>query len=325
MPAFSLTIGSADVTARLTDRLISLTVSDKSGEESDELEIVLDDRAATIEAPRKGAALSLALGYEGDALHGVGSFVVDEVEFSGPPDQLTIRAKAADMRETLKVLKTRAWRATTLRDVLAKIAAEHGLQPQISASLGAVAVPHRDQTNESDLHFLTRLGRDHGAVAAPKDGRLVFAPAGTGRAVSGTALAAVTLARGDLTSWRSTAADRAAHGKVRARWRDLSAGRTRYAEAGEGTPVRTLRQLYRDQAAAQAAAQAELGRSQRAENGIELTLPGRAEISAQTPITVTGLRDGLSGSWIAATVEHRLDWSNGGFTTSVQGSKSATA
>ncbi len=320
-PDFRLTVGDQDATATIRDRLTTLSVIDNSGEESDTLEIVLDDRGNTIESPRRGAVLSLFLGYEGDGLIYMGRFTVDETEVSGPPDILTIRAKAADMREGLKAQKTRAFDATTIGAIVAQIADEHGLRAAVAAGLAGRAIQHRDQTNESDLHFLTRLGRDFGAVAAPKDGRLVFAPASSGLTASGDTLEAVNLTRGDLTTWRSVAADREAQGSVRARYRDLSAAATRYETAGSGSPARTLRNTYRDQAAARAAAEAELARSKRAANDIELVLPGRAALVAQTPIVVSGLRSELTGRWIADRVEHRLEFEGAGFTTTLTGSK----
>ena len=320
-PAAQLTVGGVDLTAKIGDRLQSLTIVDNSGEESDTLEIRLDDRGNIIESPRHGVALSVSIGFVGQALFYVGKFTVDEVEPEGPPDILTIRAKAADMREGLKSQRSRSFSDTTVGGIVGQIAGEHGLTPAVAAELASIAIAHRDQTNESDLHFLTRLGRDFGAVAAPKDGRLVFAPQSTGLSASGQTLDGVALDRRDLTSWRGVVADREKHGSVRARYRDMGAARTKFATAGSGEPVKTLRPMHRDQAAAQAAAEAALARATRATNGVELVMPGRPTILAQTPLTVTGLRPELSGDWIADRVEHRLDFEGGGFVTTVNGSR----
>lgn len=323
LPDFRLTLGDDDLTAVVRDRLKTLTVTDNSGEESDTLEIVIDDRDNAVESPPRGRVLSVSMGYRDDGLFYLGKFTVDEVEPEGPPDIITIRAKAADMREGLKAQRTRAFRNTTIGAIVSRIADENGLQPAVATELASRVVAHRDQANESDLHFLTRLGREHGAVAAPKDGKLVFAPTATGLSVSGQALTGVTLDRVDLTRWRAVQADRDEHGKVRARWRDTGAGRTKFAEAGSGDPVKTLRNLYPNEAAAKAAAGAELARLKGAENGVELTMDGRADIVAQTPITVTGLRAELSGAWIVETAVHTQDYESGGFTTVLTGRRKA--
>lgn len=324
-PDFRLTVGDGDRSAVFRSRLMRIVVTDNSGEDADTVEIVLDDAGNTIEPPKRGVVLGVSLGYVGDELTYLGRFTVDEVEPEGPPDILTIRGKAADMRAGLKAQQTRSWHDTSIGAIVAKIATDHGLTPAVAADLASTAVAHIDQANESDMHFLTRLGRLHGAVAAPKDGRLVFAPATTGLSVSGQALPGVVLdrAKGDLTRWRQVSADREEHGSVRARWRDASAARTRFVTTGSGDPTKTLRNTYPTQAAANAAAEAELAKSKRAQNGVELAIPGRAEIMAQTPLTVLGLREELSGEWIAETVEHTADFEGGGFTSRITGRRKA--
>lgn len=324
-PDFRLTVGEDDRSAVIRSRLLRIVVTDNSGEDADTLEIVLDDDGYDIEPPKRGVVLGVALGYAGEELTYLGRFTVDESEPDGPPDILTIRAKAADMRAGLKAQRIRAWHDTTIGAIVAKIAADQGLTPAVAADLASRAVAHIDQANESDMHFLTRLGRLHGAVAAPKDGRLVFAPATTGLSSSGQALPGVVLdrAKGDLIRWGQLSADREEHGSVRARWRDASAGRTRFATAGSGDPVKTLRNTFSTEASAKAAAEAELAKTKRAQNGVDLTIVGRAEIMAQTPFTVRGLREEQSGEWIAETVEHTADFEGGGFTSRITGRRKA--
>lgn len=318
-PDFRLVVGDADYTARIRSRLMSITVTDNDGETADSLTLTLDDADNAIEAPRNGAVLSVSLGYAGEMLFHLGQFTVDECEPEGPPDILTVRASSADMRASLKAQKSRSFRDATIGVTVARIATDNGLEAVCAPDLAARTIAHIDQGNESDMHFLTRLGRNHGAVAAAKDGKLLFAPAATGVSASGKPLDVVTLdrAKGDLIRWRALSADRDATGTVRARWRDTASARTRYARAGSGDPVKTLRNTYPTQAAAKAAAEAELAKAGRAQNGIELEIIGRAEILAQTPINVIGLRPELSGQWITETAEHTADFTGAGFTTRI--------
>jgi phage protein D len=318
VPDFAVSIGGSDLTATIRKRLTRLVVTDNSGEEADTVELTLDDRDGAIATPRKGVSLKVSIGYRGAALVSCGEFVVDEVEWCGPPDTLTIRGKSADMRASLKAPKRRHWRDTTLKRIVSKIATEHGLTPAISASLGAKAVAHMDQTNESDMHFLTRLGRDFGAVATPKAGRLVFAPAGEAVSTSGKSLPAVKLKRTDLDAWRACLADRSAHGTVRARWRDVAAATTKFEKVGSGEPVKTLRHTYRDAAHAKAAAEAEAKRLKRNEATLEVEMPGRPELAAQAPLELSGLRTDVDGRWIAEKVEHELDFEDAGYVTRVE-------
>ncbi|WP_337118049.1 contractile injection system protein, VgrG/Pvc8 family, partial [Staphylococcus aureus] len=95
---------------------------------------------------------------------------VDEVEHSGAPDVLNIRARSADMREGLARKRERSWHEQTLGQIISAIAMEYALQPLIEVALAAIGLPHLDQTAESDLNLLTRLAHDNDAIASVKAG-----------------------------------------------------------------------------------------------------------------------------------------------------------
>jgi phage protein D len=156
---------------------MSLTLTDNRGFESDELEIMLDDADGKLDLPPRGVVIEVAIGWKGKALVEKGSFTVDEVEHSGAPDTLTIRARATDLRAGI----------ATKRE---KLAQDHGgkdcggdcqdqrADPCISSWLAKRPVEHIDQTNESDANLLSRLAHQHDAIATVKSGRLLFIKAG---------------------------------------------------------------------------------------------------------------------------------------------------
>lgn len=90
-PAFMLKLDNDDITQDFSDRLISLTMTDNRGFETDQLDIELDDTDGQIAMPPRGATLTLWLGWQGSALIKKGTFTVDEIEHKGAPDTLTIR------------------------------------------------------------------------------------------------------------------------------------------------------------------------------------------------------------------------------------------
>ncbi|MDW9427359.1 phage late control D family protein, partial [Yersinia enterocolitica] len=53
-PAFMLTLGSHDITANLSRRLVSLTMTDNRGFEADQLDIELDDSDGLVAMPARG-------------------------------------------------------------------------------------------------------------------------------------------------------------------------------------------------------------------------------------------------------------------------------
>ncbi|SUX74646.1 phage tail protein [Citrobacter freundii] len=53
---------------------------------------------------------------------------MDEIEHSGAPDRLTIRARSADFRETLNTRREKSWHQTTVGEAVKEIAARHNLK-----------------------------------------------------------------------------------------------------------------------------------------------------------------------------------------------------
>lgn len=320
IPAFRILADGADATAHIRDNLVTLRLTDKDGMEADTVEITLTDPTSRIALPRRGVTLSVALGWDGAALVDKGTFVVDEVGEDGPPDTITILARAADFRASLKDSREASYNATTLGDILRGLAERNGLVPAIHPDLAATAIRHLDQTNESDANLVTRLGEDYGALATIKAGRLVFVPRGRGLTAAGSLLAAARISRqdGDRHTFRATDRNGSQTG-IQAKWHDLKTGATMFALAGEEGSVKTLKKTYPSQDEARAAAQAEWDRikSQAHEFSVTLAL-GRPDILAGAPLILAGWRPEITArSWIAGPVKHEMD-AGGGFTTAIE-------
>ena len=316
-PAFRILADNQNITARLSDRLLSLTVSDQKGYRSDTVEVRLDDRDGRIELPRKGAELDVALGYEERGLAAMGLYTVDEVELSGAPDTLTIRAKAASRRKSLKQHQTRAWHDTTLGDLVTTIAAAHNLDPRVGETLRSIPIPHLDQTEESDLHLLTRLGKQYDSVAKPVRNYLLFVPSGQTRSATGKTIPTITIHRNETRDYRITLADRGRYQAVKAHWHDTNTGERREASTGQGKPIYTLRHSYPDEARARDAARAKLKALSRGLATLKFSLnSGNPLVVAEAKLTLEGFRDGMNGPWIATQVTHELD--TNGLTTRVE-------
>lgn len=255
VPAFSILMGGRALT-QLDPRIISLELTDNRGFEADELSIVIDDSDGMIELPPRGAELSVSLGWQGEPLVYKGVYTVDEVAHSGPPDKLEITARSADFRDEFNVKREVSWHDVTVERIVSAIARRYKLTPVISEQLMSAEIDHADQTQESDMSFLTRMADLLGAIATIKNGSLLFILPGGGVSANGKALPqfAITRSSGDRHSFRI--ADRDAYTGVQAYWLDLEFGkkkksplkparrrprRSRAAAAGKGIilPVKT--------------------------------------------------------------------------------------
>lgn len=217
-PAFMLTMQGKDITQNISPRLLSLSLVDNRGFEADQLDIELDDADGQVMMPVRGAVLSLLLGWQGQPLVNKGTFTVDEVEHRGAPDTLTIRARSADFRGSLNSRREESYHDTTLGAVLEKIAARNKLTASVAEGLGSIAIPHIDQSQESDAKFLTRLATRNGAEVSVKAGKLLFLNGGSGVTASGKPIPQVTIERRDGDQHQFAIADRAAYTGVTAKW-----------------------------------------------------------------------------------------------------------
>lgn len=317
IPAFKIAANGMDITAKIADRLISLDIDDKAGFESDTVRIVLDDRDYAFDIPGTGAELEAWLGYEG-SLRRFGRYTVDEIEFSGPPATMTIPAKAANMRIALKVQKTRAWPSTTLGAIVNKIASEHDLTTAISDSLASITFGQVDQTDESDLHLITRLAKTYDATAKLAEDRLVVVPRGEGRTVSGKDAPVISIdGPGAVTSWRMSAAERGKYAGVRAYYHSLGAAERVPVYAGDETgTVFTIRHPYASAEQAQSAAQGKLDALSRGSATLTMTMPGLPPLAAGSILSVSGFRKGVDGLWEITHARH--SFSKRGYSSEVE-------
>lgn len=341
-PAFSITIEGKDVTTALDARLMSLTLTDNRGFEADQLDLELDDTDGQIVLPRRGAVIHLALGWKGQPLFPKGAFTVDEIEHSGAPDRLTIRARSADFRETLNTRREKSWHKTTVGDVVKEIAARHNLKMALGKDLTDKALGHMDQTNESDASFLMKLARQYGAIASVKDGHLLFIRQGQGRTASGKPLPVITIERKAGDGHRFTLADRGAYTGVIATWlhtrepkkkettqvkrRRKKVATPKEPEAKQGDylvgtdeNVLVLNRTYANRSNAERAAKMQWERLQRGVASFSLQLSeGRADLYTEMPVKVSGFKQPIDDAeWTITTLTHTVSPDNG-FTTTLE-------
>ena len=324
IPEYRLLANQQDITNMIRDRLMSLRYTDEAGMDSDVLEITLADHdpSKPIQIPPTGAELELFIGYDGQ-LDRIGLFVCDELELAGWPGEMTLRARAAPFDATkngkadLQTQKTRSWkRATRFGAMVRKIAAEHGLIPAVAESLSGISLPHIDQADESDIHFLARVARKYDAVVKPAAGKLIVAKVGSAKTVTGQGLPVITLNPVDVSSWRMVTSRRETAGTVVAYWHWVRSAKRKAVRVGSGEPVRRLKLYYPTREMALAAARSELDRRERKATTISVTLPGRTDLVAEGRAIMSGFRDGVDGEWSITRAEHSLD--DNGYTTTIE-------
>ncbi|BFI53987.1 phage late control D family protein [Yersinia pseudotuberculosis] len=343
-PDYSISVDGIDKTGGIKKRLMSLTLTDNRGFEADQLDIEFDDADGKVELPRRGAKIAVSLGWKGAALIDKGSFTVDEIEHSGAPDKLTVRARSADFRETLNIRRDQSYHKTTIGGIIKTVAERNKLAPTLNKTMSDLAVDHIDQTNESDGNFITRLAKQYGAIAAVKNGNLLFIRQGQAKTASGKPIPAMTIIRGLGDGHQFSMADRGAYTGVVANWlntrttekpvvkvkrkrkrKATTAAKPKEPEEKQGEyligtdeNVLTLRTTYASKNNAQRAAKSNWERIQRGVAKFSIQLAkGRADLYPEVPVKVTGFKKQIDeADWTLVTVTHSV--SDSGFTTALE-------
>ncbi|AYW97562.1 phage late control D family protein [Yersinia pseudotuberculosis] len=319
-------------------------ITDNRGFEADQLDIEFDDADGKVELPRRGAKIAVSLGWKGAALIDKGSFTVDEIEHSGAPDKLTVRARSADFRETLNIRRDQSYHKTTIGGIIKTVAERNKLAPTLNKTMSDLAVDHIDQTNESDGNFITRLAKQYGAIAAVKNGNLLFIRQGQAKTASGKPIPAMTIIRGLGDGHQFSMADRGAYTGVVANWlntrttekpvvkvkrkrkrKATTAAKPKEPEEKQGEyligtdeNVLILRTTYASKNNAQRAAKSNWERLQRGAAKFSIQLAkGRADLYPEVPVKVTGFKKQIDeADWTLVTVTHSV--SDSGFTTALE-------
>ena len=319
-PEVIVTVDGVPVSGLFFDRLINLTVTDREGIRSDTLELLFSDGAPHFTSPRRGAIVQVVL-IGGLSSSFIGSYVVDRVDFNCLPYTIKVGAHSADLRADMKTHKTRHWDDLSLKDIVNDIAAGHGIETRIADAVSGYVYDWLGQQDESDLNFLDRLAKRHGALFTIKNGILMWLERGTGTTAAGTALLSGLILRSSIleASCRVSESDVDRFKTVKAYWQDRDGAKRQEVEVdadpeAEGTHV--LRDPFGSRAEAESAAKAAAQEMTRGLVHTSCAIAGRPSLSAGMPITYGGVRPGIDGRpFILETVTHSYSKGQGLRTT----------
>lgn len=325
-PLIRLTADNKPLNDEIMARIISLSVTDNKAKEADELSLTLDDHDGALELPKRGVVLQCWLGYADQAgsdstgMVNMGSFVVDSSSWSGTPDVINVKATSADFKSTLKAGRSQSYHDTTLGNIAKEVATRQSLELAITANLSSIRLPHVDQTDESDIHLLTRLCHQHGATVAIKQGKLLIYEASSNQSLSGQPLTLTTITRQTGDQFRFSIEDRQSdYGKVEASYHNKSKAKRETVASGavgsEGRSAATkkLKGTYTSKDEATAAAIAEAKRIKKTQAKFSITCAyAYPAISTESPIKLKGFKPQIDSlNWTVDKAVHTYSKNNG--------------
>ena len=336
-PRIKIVYEGKDISQDISAYLISVDYTDNASDESDEVSFTVEDAFGQWRnewAPTKGDKLSMQIGYDSEMLD-CGTFTVDEIEMSGPPDVVSIRALAASVTNPLRTKKSKAYEKQTLRQIATQVAGQYGFKIVDNTNdgkiLDQVQIDRITQSRESDLSFLKRVAGDYGVMFSLRDTILVF----TSVYDIETAEAKDTIDLLDLISYsvkdkavevykdatvkhKSTKTNKVVESNVPTKFIYGGEGSGSGAKSADTLEVRVKAENPKQ---AELKAKAKLHKANSKEKEGSFALPGNPKLVAGNTFELTGMGN-MSGMWSITKSTHKIDRS-GAYTTDID-AKSVT-
>lgn len=171
-----------NITKDVAPYLLSFTYTDNSSDKADDISLTLEDRDrlwCSDWFPTKGDKIRASIithNWEGENQTQslpCGTFEVDQIDCSGPPNQITIKAVSTLVSKPMRQEKhTKAWESVKLSIMAGDVASKNGLALFWDSSVDPF-FERRDQVEMSDLEFISGLCRDYGVAVKVTDSQLV--------------------------------------------------------------------------------------------------------------------------------------------------------
>lgn len=176
-PVYRVEIARRDVTADISRYVERVTYVDYDHGRADEISLdIANVERLWLHAwyPTKGDEIALWIGYDGGAMLPCGSFQIDDIEVSGPPDMIRLSGISAAVTGSLREVRSEAYENITLRQIAERIAERHGLE--LIGDVAPIQINRITQDEERDLAFLRRVAEDYGYAFKVTGAALVFVP-----------------------------------------------------------------------------------------------------------------------------------------------------
>ncbi|KRP52219.1 contractile injection system protein, VgrG/Pvc8 family [Pseudomonas poae] len=308
--------------ALLNQRLMHWSHTDAAGIESDRLELTLNIEGLE-GLPSLSGKIGLRAGYQESGLVEKGEFVITQRTPVLFPMRLMIVATAAPFSVAdasgYRQRRSESHGPTTLGALFRQLVSRHGFSPRVAPALDGIAIAHIDQSNESDMAFITRLAQRYNAVTKPINELYVLAEAGQVKTLSGQLLPEVKLSvtqdnrPGDqaFITARLDEKSRAKYMGSRVAWWDAPAGKLRMVQIGVA-PFKNLRQRYQNESEARAVAEGELRRVGREGLTLQIDCPGNPLLAAEGVLMLDETWPSyMQGRWSMTKVTHVGDPATG--------------
>ena len=317
-----LTFDGVDISTDINRYLQSLSYTDNEQDETDDLQLTLDDREGVwlgnwLNTPgaSKGAELAAVIVQKNwnsdgkDRVLDCGTFQIDSVDGSGPPSKVTIKGGSIPYTSTVRTQKkTKAWEKIKLSGIANEIAGKNGLACMFESAFDPFYT-RKEQVQESDITFLQRLCKAAGISLKVTAKMIVLFDAAAYEKKS----AVRTIKRGAADVKRysfNTSFHDASYSSCHVTYTDPSSGATYEAtykapdaDTSESAQVLEIKEKVSSNAEAKTLAEKRLREKNGQQFTASFTLVGDAGLVAGVTVTVKGY-GAFDGKYIVESATH---------------------
>jgi phage protein D len=299
---------------------LDITYTDRLGAASSDLEIILEDSQKLWQGPwypQEGDIINLTIGYRGEPQLPCGSFQVDELLLTGPPDTFHIRCLATYITPAMRTKRSCGYEGQTLTQIATTIAGKYSLNMVGEADDLNPVFERITQNQETDLGFLRRIATEHDYDFTIRGSNMVF----YARSALEASPPVSSIARGDVM--RFTFRDRSYRiyetAQIAYQQPFAKALISQTADSSESVPTSdSAKRVIRCENGQQAELKASsmLHANNMVKRTVELTCSGSAGFAAGNVVTITGFGVG-DGNYLIEQARHRLTRATG-YTTAIE-------
>lgn len=311
-----------NITTEISRFLNSLTYTDKEEFESDEINIILDDSEGLWSGdwyPQEGDTVEVYIGYTDKYTHS-GLFQVDEIVFTGKPDQIEIKAIAAGITQKLRTRNSKAFEEQTLNQIAQYFCKKHNLKlvDNTNSMLNQINLERKTQEEKTDLAFLTELATEYGFIFSIRGDLLIF----TSYYELDNGPSIKSIDKNQLSNYSIKEKTYDTYASALISQRDSKTGQVVKWQATEVLDVKVTDQaLFKgrveNKTQAEARVKGGLWNKNRFKQSGELNdMPGDPELVSGVNFDLTGLNN-MSGKWHITSSVHHMSGQNA-YTTSLE-------
>lgn len=324
-----------NISKELSKYLLSMSFTDKEDDEADEIDITLDDREGkwikdwlntSKEIKKSTKTENIKKAFKGTEIHAMvvqknpysdgrdkvldcGTFEIDQVNYSGPPQKLTIKATSIPYKSKLRQTKrNRTWEKTNLKKISEKIAKQSSMKNMYLSDYNP-SYKRREQKNMTDIAFLKKLCKSAGISLKVTSKTIVLFDAADFE--SKTEVKKLKAGKGNILSYSfSTKTADTAYSSCHVIYTDPGTKKTieaTYKPPGANSDGQTLevKQKVSNKSEALTLAKKSLRARNRGETTAEFTLAGDVGYVAGITVRVYGYGE-FNGKYIVEQATHQI-------------------